>query len=386
SEGGGITKTYPFEIWRYAFIEGIGPDVEIEFVDPTNTGEFRMTIDPQEKDALLRAGGGPTEYEEAGLESRYLRLQRSGLATNYVGPTKDLPFERLARMAVLDKAPPLKFDKLREIVSTFVTYDQLPSNFRYRIIRQSDANALAMVNIEVPNSALSFAGRGEAVRAEVEIYGRIVDLSDRILTQFEDTLAVDFPASDATRVNAGISSIQKNFLLPPGTFRIDIALKDPRSNQIGTRQERMVIPPLTSAKLWAAPLILAHSIEAAGDSEGINDPYLLGTLRVRPQPALTYSRSDPLLVYLQLYGSRLDPSTQAPALTVRYNILKDGRLFFGQTDDKGKTVHFVSEQRVVLLASIPLATFEPGKFRLLVQATDRISGETTSADATFTVN
>ncbi|NWG14541.1 MAG: GWxTD domain-containing protein, partial [Acidobacteria bacterium] len=84
SEGGGITKTHPFEIWRYAFIEGIGPDVEIEFVDPTNTGEFRMTIDPQEKDALLRAGSGPTEYEEAGLESRYLRLQRSGLATNYV--------------------------------------------------------------------------------------------------------------------------------------------------------------------------------------------------------------------------------------------------------------------------------------------------------------
>src|ERR1041385_3652931 len=44
-EGGGSTSTYPFEIWRYRYIEGVAQNVEIEFVDPTLTGEYHMTID-----------------------------------------------------------------------------------------------------------------------------------------------------------------------------------------------------------------------------------------------------------------------------------------------------------------------------------------------------
>ena len=51
-EGGGTTSTFPFQQWRYRYIEGIGSNVIIEFVDPTMTGEFRMTMDPAEKDAL----------------------------------------------------------------------------------------------------------------------------------------------------------------------------------------------------------------------------------------------------------------------------------------------------------------------------------------------
>ncbi|MBL8192142.1 MAG: GWxTD domain-containing protein, partial [Acidobacteria bacterium] len=52
-EGGGSTSTYPFEIWWYRYIEGVGSDVEIEFVDPTGSGEYRIARNPNEKDALL---------------------------------------------------------------------------------------------------------------------------------------------------------------------------------------------------------------------------------------------------------------------------------------------------------------------------------------------
>jgi GWxTD domain-containing protein len=53
SEGGGVTETYPFEQWRYRFIEGIGRDVIMEFVDPCRCGEYRMTFDPRDRDKLL---------------------------------------------------------------------------------------------------------------------------------------------------------------------------------------------------------------------------------------------------------------------------------------------------------------------------------------------
>src|SRR5436853_2788397 len=51
-EGGGSTSTYPFENWWYRYIEGIGSDIEIEFVDPSGSGEYRIARSPDETDAL----------------------------------------------------------------------------------------------------------------------------------------------------------------------------------------------------------------------------------------------------------------------------------------------------------------------------------------------
>src|SRR4029079_10359797 len=63
-EGGGTTSTFPFEIWRYRYIEGIGNEVLLEFVDPSMSGEYRMTIDPSEKDALLHVPGAGLTWNE----------------------------------------------------------------------------------------------------------------------------------------------------------------------------------------------------------------------------------------------------------------------------------------------------------------------------------
>jgi hypothetical protein len=47
-EGGGYAMTYPFEQWRYYHFAGVG-NLTVEFIDPNKTGEFRMTLDPNEK-------------------------------------------------------------------------------------------------------------------------------------------------------------------------------------------------------------------------------------------------------------------------------------------------------------------------------------------------
>jgi GWxTD domain-containing protein len=49
TQGGGTISTFPFEVWRYRYIEGIGNNVLIEFVDSNANGEFRQTIDPSAK-------------------------------------------------------------------------------------------------------------------------------------------------------------------------------------------------------------------------------------------------------------------------------------------------------------------------------------------------
>ncbi|MCX6620447.1 MAG: GWxTD domain-containing protein, partial [Acidobacteria bacterium] len=108
-EGGGTTSTYPFEKWRYRWIEGVGSDINIEFVDPTMTGEYRMTMDPSEKDALLMVpGAGLTLMEQMGMSTKTDRFSRTD-GTRLGTGTMPLPnrmnqFERLEQFAKLQKA------------------------------------------------------------------------------------------------------------------------------------------------------------------------------------------------------------------------------------------------------------------------------------------
>jgi len=44
-EGGGQTSTFPFEVWHYRYLEGIGDNIDIEFVDTCMCGDYHMTID-----------------------------------------------------------------------------------------------------------------------------------------------------------------------------------------------------------------------------------------------------------------------------------------------------------------------------------------------------
>src|SRR6202051_1620829 len=77
-EGGGSTTTYPWERWRYRYLEGIQENVELEFVDPSGSGEYHLTMDPSEKDALLHVpGAGLSLLESMGMASKSDRFTRS---------------------------------------------------------------------------------------------------------------------------------------------------------------------------------------------------------------------------------------------------------------------------------------------------------------------
>src|SRR5579871_6761752 len=142
-EGGGETTTYPFEDWRYRYIEGIGNNIMIEFVDPTMTGEYRMTMDPSEKDALLYVpNAGLTLAEQMGLSSKTARFQRTD-GTHMGAPLGGTPasydeFNRLEQFAKLQQAPKVKFKDLEAVVGTRITFNILPMIARIDYIRVTD--------------------------------------------------------------------------------------------------------------------------------------------------------------------------------------------------------------------------------------------------------
>ncbi|MCA1642949.1 MAG: GWxTD domain-containing protein [Acidobacteria bacterium] len=110
-EGGGNTSTYPFEKWFYRYIEGVGSGVEIEFVDPTGSGEYRIARSPEEKDALINIpGAGLTLSEELGLTSKADRVVFGSIGIGGFNSSReqDNPFTRLQTLADLNRPPAIR--------------------------------------------------------------------------------------------------------------------------------------------------------------------------------------------------------------------------------------------------------------------------------------
>jgi len=136
-EGGGSTSTYPWETWRWRYLEGIGENVILEFVDPSGSGEFHMTMDPSEKDALLHVpGAGLSLMEQMGMASKADRFTRSdgtNLPTTLGGtPASMNEFNRLELFAKVQRPPEVKFKDLQALVTSHLVRDQLKFDWRNR--------------------------------------------------------------------------------------------------------------------------------------------------------------------------------------------------------------------------------------------------------------
>ncbi|MFZ1049283.1 MAG: GWxTD domain-containing protein, partial [Candidatus Sulfotelmatobacter sp.] len=139
-EGGGETSTFPFEDWRYRYLEGIGQEVIIEFVDTCMCGDYHMTLDRSEKDALkYTPNAGLTLYEQMGMSSKADRFSSGGLEQLGAGPmssslqTKE--FDRLEQFAKLQAPPPVKFKDLEEIVNTKLITNLMPFDVRSDFVK-----------------------------------------------------------------------------------------------------------------------------------------------------------------------------------------------------------------------------------------------------------
>src|SRR3989440_1699615 len=266
-EGGGTTSTFPFEIWRYRYIEGIGNEVLLEFVDPTMSGEYRMTIDPSEKDALLHVPGAGLTFDEQSF-GRDKADRISGLTNSTngsaLGNTSRMnPFDRLQLYANIFKPPEIKFKDLEAIVTTKLSYNLLPFRFRTDFVRVTEDSVLTPITILMQNKDLAFQEQEGIHRAVVNVFGKITGITGRVAPGgiFEDTISQNIPHALFKQQLDGGSIHQKIIPLRPGLYKLDLVLKDINSGNVGTVSQRLQVPRFPEDKLQLSSLILADIVE-----------------------------------------------------------------------------------------------------------------------------
>jgi GWxTD domain-containing protein len=393
-EGGGETSTFPFQTWRYRYIEGIGTDINIEFVDPTLTGEFHMTMDPSEKDALLYVpNAGLTDYESMGITSKDDRFKRTD-GTRLGVPQDEMtqamnPFNRLDQFTKLQKPPEIKFKDLEGIAESNIHYNILPMKVRVDYFPVTDASVLTNVTLEFYNKDMQFQLKDGVQRAVVELLGRITTMGRRRVNNFEDTVKIDAPPEMLQEYAKQRSLYQKVVPLAPGTYRLNVTAKDMIAGTVAMTELRLDVPQLDPDKLSSSTLVLADQIEAVpmrSIGTGKSSTFVIGSSKVRPRVGESFQRQEKLGVYMKLYNFGQDELTHKPSAQVEYEVVRNGsnEKVITYTEDVSQMPN-ASASQVTVEKLLPLRDFAPGQYTIRLKVTDKIRNQTLTQSSPFTV-
>lgn len=395
-EGGGTTSTYPFEIWRYRYLEGIGSDILLEFVDPTMSGEYRLTMDPMEKDALLYIpGAGLTIAEEMGLSSRADRLQgRTGFGyanstsrdAGLGGTTRYNQFERLQLYSMIQRPPPVKFRDLEAIVDSTIEYNTLNFTSNVTYVKVTDSTSFASVTVQVQNRDLLFKEDGGLHRATLNIFGRVTTMTRRVERHFEETVSIT-TSPERLSAEAERASIYNTMLpLAPGKYRLELVVKDVVGETVGTSRIALDVPKFDDETLSHSSVILADKIERVPTRSLGAGQFVMGASKVRPRMGEEFKPGERMGIYVEFYNLGEDDATLMPDGEITYQIAKANdpdKLLLDFTEDI-QDIRGASPGQVVVEKLLPL-DLDPGVYRLSLKMTDRVKEETVNPTTTFKV-
>jgi GWxTD domain-containing protein len=384
-EGGGSTQIYATEFWTYRYIEGIGNNVVLEFVDPSGSGEFRLTIDPSEKDMMLHIpGAGLTLEEEMNGGDKSNRFSRTD--GTHLGSGSGLgynQFDRLALYANIFKPPEVKFKDLEAIVTTKMSFNLLPFRYKYDFVRVTEQSVLTPVTITLDHKDLAFQDQQGIHTAEVNVYGRITGINGRLAQQFEDTIRQQIPTALFQKALESGSIYQKTVPLPPGLYKLDLVLKDINSGNVGTINTSLRVPRIGDDRIAISSVILADLVEEVPANQIGSGSFIFGATKVRPNVKEEFRRDNDLKVWFQVYNLKVDEATHKPSATVEMLITRNGQQVAKVTEESTEVSN--AAQQMTVWKAIPLVDFEPGQYSIQVKVTDNLTKEVTSQTGKFAI-
>ena len=395
-EGGGETSTFPFEQWRYRYLEGIGQEVIVEFVDNCMCGDYHMTMDRSEKDALLYTpNAGLTLYEQMGIANKASRFTQGGVerlgASPFNHDMQSKEFDRLEQYAKLNRPPAVKFKDLEEVVSHKINMNLMPFDVRADFVRVTGDTVLVPVTLQIKNRDITFQNKDGIQRGTVNIFGRVSTLSGRIAQTFEDTVQVDVPTELLPKTTENLSVYWKALPLRPGRYRFDIVVKDVNGDRVGTWSKGVMVPEFSDDHLSASSLIVADQMEPVPSKNVGTGSFVIGTTKVRPRvptadgKPISFKRNQKMNFWMQIYNLGVDDKTHKPSATIEYNVTsiatnKSVVHTVESTDSMGN----VGDQ-VTLEKSLAAANLQPGTYRIQIKVNDNISKQMVDPSVTFAV-
>lgn len=397
-EGGGETSTFPFETWHYRYLPGVGDNIDIEFVDTCMCGDYHFTIDRGEKDALTHVPGmGLTQWEQMGQAKKADRFNNGieHLGTGPLGSSQaSKEFDRLELAAKLFAPPPVEFKDLDSFISEhkLLSGPVFPFDVRTDYVKVTDDMVLVPVTLQIKNRDITFVTKNGVAKGVVNILGKVTTLTHKTVQTFENTVEVEQPSELLQQSMDRQSVYWKALPLPPGLYRLDIAIKDVNNpDHVGIYGRSLEVPTYRDEKLATSSLILADKMNPV-DSHSIGgENFVIGNTFIRPRVSanaatpVTFKRGQDLSFWMQIYNLGINDSTKSNNAEVTYEITDAAtNTVMLQKILESKDLEPHSDQLTVE-KTLQIAGLQPGKYKVTIKVSDVISKQEIAQSAPFVV-
>ncbi len=211
-EEGPETFQYSWENWHYRYVEGVGADIHLEFVDPEGSGNYRLALSLEEKDFL---------FSPHSLTWTDWKDNQDSESTRVEPPSESLPALVVAPAA----EPSVRFKDLEAMVVSHIIRDQVHFSHRVEYVRATHASTMARIFVDISADDLSNSD-GQAQKG-FELFGRISRPSGWVVDTFERS------GSFMQQVGQPDSGLELNIPLAPGSYRLAIVAKNLADGQTG---------------------------------------------------------------------------------------------------------------------------------------------------------
>ena len=404
-EGGGNTVTFPFETWHYRYIEGIGDNIDLEFVDTCQCGDYHYTIDRSEKDALLHVpNAGLTQAEESGQAKKEDRFQGGGLERLGLGPgmqqqLQSKQFDRIDLAAKIMAPPPVKYQDMDEFMASSKILTGPPFLFDVRTdyVKVTNDTVIVPITIQVKNSDITFETKDGVSVGKVDIEGRVSNMTHKVVPGgwFGDPVEVSTPSELLPAKQKASSVYWKALPLKPGLYKIDIVIKDVNNpDHVGRWTRSINVPKFDDDTLGHSSLILADLMERVPSKEIGGGNFVIGNTRIRPRVAangpvaapVSFSRAQNLNFWMQVYNLGIDEKSKQNNATINYQILDLGTNKLVLNAQELASALSPNADQLTLEKSLPLASLQPGQYQVKIKVNDGVTKQETEESAKFTVN
>ena len=220
-------------------------------------------------------------------------------------------FDRLDTFAKLFAPPPVKFADLDKFLATEKILSGPPFLFDVRTdyVKLTNDTVMVPVTLQIRNGDITYNTKDGDSVGTVNILGRVSNINHRVVQTFEDTVKVETPSDLLQRTKNNMSVYWKALPLPPGRYKVEIAIKDVNNpDHLGVWRRSVDVPKFDEDRLASSSLILADQMERVPSKDVGTGNFVIGNTKIRPRVPATIStpvvfhRAQNLNFWMQVYN------------------------------------------------------------------------------------
>jgi VWFA-related protein len=250
--------------------------------------------------------------------------------------------------------------------------------------RSLEGQYIVPLSVEVPPGAVKFEGKGDKQHMQFDVLAVIRETQDKILSRLGGSFDVELAAEQYQSILNNNIFYRQDMELAPGSYAIDLIVRDRLSGKMAARKERLVLPAPDS-EFSASSVVLSRTALRATGSRGPGDVLGQEGVQIRPSPGREFRASDNLIIFFELYNAARSAETGKPLVRVSVTLMKDGKaamkpIDYMLTETKAEPVPHLTFAKYISLAKL-----SAGKYAAMIEAVDVVTRRLVRRQASFVI-